>query len=401
MSCKKCASWVEITDLTRPYVTRTCSNCGRVAQLRESPKSGLGFKIKKGDQVTIPASSIRLAANPLKGTGELSPTGIEWFAESVFGVDISKPKHREGFAKVLDKIIESNEEYFINAPFLSDLDLNDPQNSSELDRRISEHPKSIEWWGYMAALFGSFAVDAIHEGNASAAAWAASASERFRSLAVFKSHFAEVVFMGHSAKRLVDLIKVWDSNKQNSNEDFWQEILTQHAYAFGQLFATPVTLIEGKTYVGGQQIDRSSARYLDFMLSEGSANQAVLIEIKTPTTALLAKGKYRTSTYAPSKDLGGAIVQVNDYLETFRRHADIVTRDEGIELDTFNPRRIIIIGNGEVELSDKRKRASFELFRRSLAGIDILTFDEFFQKVERLMQLFNIIRKQEVDAARN
>jgi hypothetical protein len=392
MACEKCAGLVDIADLGRPHVVRTCSACGRSIKLRPTGKSGLGLKINKGDQLVVPHSFLKMAANPLKGGGEMSPTGLEWFAQTVFGVDISKPAHRENFTDVLSKIIEANEKYFIGAPFLADLDLDDPKNADEILRRIDEHPKTVEWWGYMAALFGSFAADAIREGDASGAAWAATASERFRSLAVFKADFADVVFMGHSAKRLVDLIKVWDTNKDNSNEDFWQTILTQHAYAFGQIFAAPVTFIEGAAYVGGQQLDRGNARYLDFMLAEGSSNHAILVEIKTPTTPLLAKQKYRTSIYAPSRDLGGSIVQVNDYLDTLRRDIASVTRNKGIELDTFNPRRVVLIGNSMAELTDRQKRSSFELYRHSLAGVDVITFDEFFQKIERLAQLFNIVR---------
>jgi hypothetical protein len=36
---------------------------------------------------------------------------------------------------------------------------------------------------------------------------------------------------------------------------------------------------------------------------------------------------------------------------------------------------------------------SFELFRGSLAGTDVITFDEFFRKVEHLAKLFNLVRK--------
>jgi hypothetical protein len=33
------------------------------------------------------------------------------------------------------------------------------------------------------------------------------------------------------------------------------------------------------------------------------------------------------------------------------------------------------------------------LFRGSLNGIEIVTFDEFFRKVENLAKLFNLVRK--------
>jgi hypothetical protein len=216
-------------------------------------------------------------------------------------------------------------------------------------------------------------------------------AERFRALAIFKQHFHEVVMMGHSAGRLIKLINVWDTNKANSDEGFWQIILSDHTYALSQLFAAPVTFIQGKAYVGGTQLDGKDARYLDFMLSGGNANHAILVEIKAPTTKLLA-GRYRGNVYPPSRDLGGAVVQVNDYCDSLRKNVDQITRERKVELNTFNPRRIVLIGNYEAELTDAKKRSSFELFRSSQTGVEIVTFDEFFRKVEQLAQLFNLVR---------
>jgi hypothetical protein len=50
----------------------------------------------------------------------------------------------------------------------------------------------------------------------------------------------------------------------------------RHSFAFTQLFSVPVTLIEGKAYVGGQGIDRGDARFVDFLFSGASASDAIL-----------------------------------------------------------------------------------------------------------------------------
>ncbi|MGA8769264.1 MAG: Shedu anti-phage system protein SduA domain-containing protein, partial [Rhodomicrobium sp.] len=97
------------------------------------------------------------------------------------------------------------------------------------------------------------------------------------------------------------------------------------------------------------------------------------------------------NVYPPSADLSGAIVQVNDYCYLLREDILRIKKD-GLELNAFNPRRVVIIGNYARELTEARKRTSFELFRTSLAGIDIITFDEFFNKVGQLAKLFNLIR---------
>jgi hypothetical protein len=57
---------------------------------------------------------------------------------------------------------------------------------------------------------------------------------------------------------------------------------------------------------------------------------------------------------------------------------------------------LVLIGDGERELEDPKKRASFELFRGSLKSVEIVTFDELFKKVEILANLFSLERKSTI-----
>ncbi len=65
---------------------------------------------------------------------------------------------------------------------------------------------------------------------------------------------------------------------------------------FSQMFSTQVAFIEGKAYVGGMRVDKKDAKFVDFLLSGGAAEEAILIEIKTPCGKLLG-GKYRKSVF--------------------------------------------------------------------------------------------------------
>jgi hypothetical protein len=315
----------------------------------------------------------------------------------VFGVELASKEHRENIPAAIRAIMENNENFFKDAECLTGLDLNDPANEEEMFKRISANQTTQEWWGFLSAGFCSIALNAIKEGKADEAAWAMASAERFRALAIFKTHFEEVVFMGHSARKLVDLLVTWDANKENSDEQFWQITLSGHAYAISQLFSVPVTVIQDKAYVGGMSLDGKDARFLDFMLSSGNANDAILLEIKTPVTKLLG-ARYRKNVFPPSTALSGAVVQVNDYCHSLRQNILSLTKSTGIELNAFNPKRVVIIGNYSKELDTPKKKQSFELFRSSLSGIDIVSFDEFFKKIERLAGLFNLIRKTNAPA---
>ena len=390
MSCETCEPLARATNLEAPHVLRVCSQCGGEYPVLERGAHGIGIEIRNGDKFVMPADFIKLAANPLKASGHLTSSGLDMFAELVFGVDIANAEARDNFVPILEKIQEANEELFNKSKKLAGIDLEHEIGMEALDR-LKDDPHSVEWWGMMAAASCFEAAKNIKAGNAASAAWSMATAERFRALAVFKEHFHEVVFMGHSAGRLIKLIREWDANKANSDEGFWQIILSDNSYAFSQLFAAPVTFIQGRAYVGGTQLDGKDGRYLDFMLSGGSANHAILVEIKAPTTKLLS-ARYRGNVYPPSRDLSGAVVQVNDYCDTLRKNVEQITRARKVELNTFNPRRIVLMGNYEEELTSPKMRASFELFRSSLAGVEIVTFDEFFRKVEQLAKLFNIVR---------
>ena len=360
MACNLCEKLKEVKDLSRPHVVRTCRQCGRELKLRNPGRHGIGLKVEKGDRIVMPAEFLALSANPLKGNGQFTAEGLKWFAELVFGVDLATKSYREDFLPALRLIMENNENFFKDAECLQGLDLNNPDNEEEMFRRLNANQKSVEWFGYMAAGMCHMAITSIEEGRAAEAAWATAVAERFRALAVFKSNFEEAVFMGHSARKLVELVRIWDANKDNSDEGFWQKMLTEHAYAISQLFSVPVTFIQERAYVGGKSFDRENARYLDFMFSGGSANDAILVEIKTPTSPLL-RAKYRKNVYPPSKDLSGAVVQVNDYCDSLREDILRIKKD-GLELNAFNPRRVVIIGNYARELTEQESGPRLSFF---------------------------------------
>ena len=131
-------------------------------------------------------------------------------------------------------------------------------------------------------------------------------AERSRSMWVFKEHLEEVVWMRQSAKRLVDLLQTWDNNTSNDDESFWQETFKQNTYALSQVFSVPVVFIRDKAYVGGMNIDGTDAKFVDYLFSSESSNEAILVEIKTPATRLLGS-QYRR-VYKPSPELSGSTI---------------------------------------------------------------------------------------------
>jgi hypothetical protein len=83
------------------------------------------------------------------------------------------------------------------------------------------------------------------------------------------------------------LYQLWEENRSNKHEEFWQNTFQKHSFALTQLFAFPVILFRGKAYVGGKGLENAGGNIVDFLAANHLTRNALLIEIKTPLTSLL------------------------------------------------------------------------------------------------------------------
>jgi hypothetical protein len=203
MPCKSCEHIKDVNEAEGPYVIRTCPQCNRLMRLREPGKHGLGVQVHKGDQLVIPAGWLKKAANPLAGSGHFSKSGLGWFAQLVFGNGLEA--RRGDFRAAIDELQNEHEAVLRNSPLLAEFDVDDPDQFDAIFEKLSMNQNTPEWWLYVSAGCLSTAKTAIDNDDAALAGWAVGCAERFRSLYVFKEHFEDVVWMGHSAKRLTEL----------------------------------------------------------------------------------------------------------------------------------------------------------------------------------------------------
>lgn len=62
--------------------------------------------------------------------------------------------------------------------------------------------------------------------------------------------------------------------------------------------------------------------------------------------------------------------------------------------------KCILIAWNSAELNNEDKIKSFELFRWNLKDVDIITFDELFVKIQKLLEVFqgvSIVESQEIE----
>ena len=386
IGCKACRDTVESPDTV--HVIRTCPSCGRELRVVSPGDHGIGVKVEKGDRLVIPPAALQISLNPLKSAGHFTRSGMQWFWELATVGDM--PKQREEFGGALDHLEAGTDELLKASPMLAGFDLSDPGSSQKAFELLSQNKETAEWWAALAGMFTAVCRDAISDGDPTRSAWAAACMERFRGMMIFKTHLEEVVWMGHSAKRIIDLLLLWDANKENGDEEFWQIKFSESTYALSQVLGVPLVFIQDKAYAGGMTLEGKEARLVDYLFAVESSGEAVLIEIKTPVEKLLGP-KYR-GVYRPASELAGAVIQVLDYRTQLLRKFDSLAKKEGKELNAFSPRCVLIAGNAKGELTDQDRRQSFELFRSSLKDVEIITYDELFRKLEVMATLFNLVR---------
>ncbi len=387
MTCPLCKDIVERTDV--PHVIRKCSGCGREMHMTELGEHGRGIFIREGDRFVIPEGFIKIALNPLKSTGRLFKPGLDMMATNLFLEGLYQ--NEETYAQAAAEMERQTDEIVNALGAVAGLDVNNPADSEKILSILHDnHRNTREYWALWTGQFLAVARDARKEGNIERAMWATACAERFRAMMVFKTALEDVVWMGHSAKRIIDILGVWDAHKEDKSEEFWQTTFNENSYVLSQVFAVPLVFIQDKAYVGGMKLDRSDARFVDYVFSAESSREAILIEIKTPTTPLMGSD-YR-GNLPPSRDLAGSVTQVLNYRHELVQNLNKLTEGTDVRLNAFNPKCAVIIGNAEAELKDQTARRSFELFRASLKDVEVVTYDELFRKVEILAELFSLKR---------
>lgn len=141
---------------------------------------------------------------------------------------------------------------------------------------------------------------------------------------------------------------------------------------------------------GGKRIDAA-------MRTRGFIQSLLFAEIKRHDTQLLMTEPYRQpDVYQASKELSGAVAQVQKTTHKAAKDLQDLHRQstpEGefdYEVSTVMPRQVVIVGHlSELATGDNvnvEKMTSFELFRRSQLGVDILTFDEVLERTRFIVE---------------
>lgn len=229
--------------------------------------------------------------------------------------------------------------------------------------------------------------------------------ERFRALIESDADASDVIALQHR-REVAAMMRQWledDDAFAEANsaaggpEKAWQRLLEANPWVLGiglggQLLTS---WEEGKLEqtVVGRSIKGVGKRADALLRTAGIVRSLVFAEIKHHQTRLLGE-EYRSGSWSPSKEVAGAVVQVQQTVHLASRELGDYIQDQAddgglLGTGTFilQPRSYVIVGaldqltgRGGGPIPDKVR--SFELFRRNLHEPEVITFDELVARAE-------------------
>ena len=133
------------------------------------------------------------------------------------------------------------------------------------------------------------------------------------------------------------------------------------------------------------------------MKTKGIISSLCFVEIKTHDTKLLEDRPYRSGCYAPSKELAGAIAQIQgsvvDATKAITEKLTVHDYDgnpTGEQIYNYQAKAYLAVGSmGEFVTENginEDKLRSFELLRKNTISPEIITFDELYERARFIVE---------------
>lgn len=193
-----------------------------------------------------------------------------------------------------------------------------------------------------------------------------------------------------------------EAQEQNP-EALWQAFFERSSWIFGyglELVAHD-SLGDGKLerITTGANVFGGGGKRVDaIMQSRALVSGLLFCEIKRHDTPLLRQTRYRDpDVYVASAELVGGVAQLQKTVRKAVRgmmgQINSLTEDDGsptgLDFSTTKPRQIVVAGTlDEFRIGDRingEKMESFELFRKSLVDVEVITFDELYHRAKYIV----------------
>lgn len=172
-------------------------------------------------------------------------------------------------------------------------------------------------------------------------------------------------------------------------EKVWQHFLARNEWIFGfGLDYQFLGILQDEAHIAATDLAGRDAAISDFLLN--SSHFTVLVEVKKPSTPIFDNRKNRAGAWSLSGDLVDAVSQILEQKAAWQLKAETNANKNYdrngvlIRQKTVDPKCILLIGSenafhGPAQVRDVKLK-TFELFRRDSRNIEILTYDELYER---------------------
>lgn len=215
---------------------------------------------------------------------------------------------------------------------------------------------------------------------------------RKKQLEIFDNLLVDSKFFEQFKEKLKE-----ESKKEVTAEQVWQKFFEKNTWILGYgldyIFNSELNSKKLEQVTSGSNFNSGGKRTDALLKSLGAINSLCFCELKLSSDSLLkqVKNPYRVESWQISDSLSGAIAQVqrtvHKAITDFSSKTEIKDNQDNLTGETlylYNPKAFILIGNlNEFEVDGKineTKFSSFEMFRKNLKNIEIITYDELYQR---------------------
>lgn len=188
-----------------------------------------------------------------------------------------------------------------------------------------------------------------------------------------------------------------ESSKNVSDEQVWQKFFEKNTWILGYgldyIFNSELDSKKLEQVTSGSNFNSGGKRTDALLKSLGAINSLCFCELKLSSEPLLkqVKNPYRGESWQISDALAGAIAQVqrtvHKAVKDFSTKTEITDKQDNLTGETlyfYNPKAFVLIGNHNEFIIDGKinetKFSSFDMFRKSLKNIEIITYDELYER---------------------
>jgi hypothetical protein len=181
--------------------------------------------------------------------------------------------------------------------------------------------------------------------------------------------------------------------KIHSEEKVWQYFFEKNQWIFGYgLDYRYQEILQREVHLSDAELDGSNTVIGDYLL--GDKLFTTFIELKKPSTPLFGNEKNRSNSWRLSNDLIDSVSQILEHKASglIRLDNSQYVNGEPLKQKAYDSKVILVIGDWkELEKSANTlekdiKKKTLELFRRDSRNVEILTFDELYERAKFILE---------------